>query len=130
MEKWKKLLEISFYTNVPKATIIWVVVPEIQSETQNSLLFWAIFGPFTPLPPPPHDNLENQNFEKLKKASRDIIILHMCTKNDVMYSSWGVEFFLIFENFLPFCPPSPPNNPQNQILKKWKDCLKISSFYT
>ena len=34
LKKWKqkeKLLEISFYQGVPKATIIWGTVPEIQS---------------------------------------------------------------------------------------------------
>ena len=78
-------------------------------DTKWNTEFLVILGHFWPFYPPlPHDNLENQNFEKLKKASRDIIILHMCTKNDMMYSSWGVEFFLIFEHFLPFCPPSPP----------------------
>ena len=42
------------------------------------LSFLAIFYPFT-LPP---NNLENQNTEKMKRASGDVI-LHMCTKNDV-----------------------------------------------
>ena len=46
----KKLLEISsFYTCVPKTTIIWGTVPEIWSET--ILSFWTVFCPFTPLPP-------------------------------------------------------------------------------
>ena len=63
----KKLLEISsFYTNVPKATIIWVLVPEIQSETQNSLSFWAIFGPFTP--PPPSWQPGKSKFWKTEKS--------------------------------------------------------------
>ena len=30
----------------------------------------------------PPNNPKNQNFEKMKKMSRDIIILHMCTVND------------------------------------------------
>ena len=46
LKKWKKLLEISFYTCVPlKITIIWGSIPEIESETDR------IFCPFTPLPP-------------------------------------------------------------------------------
>ena len=34
-------------------------------------------------------NLKNQNFEKMKKASGDVIILQMCTKNHdhVIYGS-------------------------------------------
>ena len=38
--------------------------------------FWAIFLPFySPNSP------KNQNFKNKKKATGDIIILHMCTKN-------------------------------------------------
>ena len=58
--------------------------------------FWAIFCPNSA---PSPNNLENQNFEKLKKASRDVIILHMCTKNDnhmmlcfLRYEVWQTEF--------------------------------------
>ena len=47
LKKWKKLREISsFYTCVPKTTIIWGTVPEIWSE-RNNFLFWAIFCTFT-----------------------------------------------------------------------------------
>ena len=58
------------------------------------------FGPFFPLLPP--NNSENQNFEKMKKASGDVIILHMCTKNHdhMMHASRDKEcdrhnFFVI-----------------------------------
>ena len=38
---------------------------------------------------PPLNNLENQNFEKIKKMPGDIIILHMCAinENHMMYGS-------------------------------------------
>ena len=39
--------------------------------------FWAIFCPFS-LP----NNTKNQNFNKMKNIPKDIIILHMCTKNN------------------------------------------------
>ena len=42
---------------------------------------WAIFCPFSPLPPPSHNSLKNKNFKKRKKNPGDIIILHKCTKN-------------------------------------------------
>ena len=52
------------------------------------------FGPFfalLPPPPPPSPpiNPEYQNFEKMKKASGDVITLHMSTKNHdhMMYAS-------------------------------------------
>ena len=35
-KKWKKLLEISFYTCVPKTTIIWFMVPVIRSEKERT----------------------------------------------------------------------------------------------
>ena len=47
------------------------MVPEIPSATERIFLsFWTIFCPFTHL-----TTQKNQNFEKLKKASGDIIIL-------------------------------------------------------
>ena len=50
------------------------------------------FGPFFAFLTPPN-NQKNQNFEKVKKTSGDIIILHMCTMNDnhVTYGSWNMK---------------------------------------
>ena len=44
------------------------------------------------LPFYPSNSWRNQNLEKVKKTPRDIIILHMCTKNydQMMYSSWDM----------------------------------------
>ena len=58
----------------------------------------------------------------MKKAPGDII-LYMCTINDnhiydVCFLRHGVrrtEFFIILDDFLPFCPP---NNPKNQNFEK------------
>ena len=89
LKKWKKFLQISsFYTSVPKTTIIWSTVPEIQSETE----FFVILGHFLPSyppPPPTPNNQEDQNFKRIKKASEDVIILQMWTKNHnhMMYAS-------------------------------------------
>ena len=49
--------------------------------------FFVILGHFLPFYPP--NNPENQNFEKMKKASGYAIILHMCTinHNHMMYAS-------------------------------------------
>ena len=46
------------------------------------LSFWAIFCPFTP---PTRNNQENQNFEKMKEASGDVIILNLCTKSTIIW---------------------------------------------
>ena len=49
--------------------------------------FFVILDYFLPFYP--SSNLENQNFEKIKKNSGDIIILHLCTINEnrIMYGS-------------------------------------------
>ena len=51
----------------------------MEHDRQNFFSFWTIFCPFTP---PPPNNPENQNFEKMKKNDVNIIILHKCTIND------------------------------------------------
>ena len=63
-EKKKNFLEISSsYTCVPKITIIWGTVPEIQSDR-----IFCHFGSFlTLLPPPPLNSPKNENFKKIKK---------------------------------------------------------------
>ena len=114
LKKWKKLLEISsFYTCVPKTTIMWGTVPEIRSETE----FFCHFGPFFALlTPSPPNNSENQNFEKMKKAYGDVIILNLGNKKHkhMMYTYSDMEcdrqFFLISGHFLLFCPTIDPKN--------------------
>ena len=119
MKNEKKLLEISFYTSVPKTTIIWGTVPEIRSETDR------IFCHFRQFFYPPN-NQENQNFKKMKKASRDVIILHMCTKNHnhMMFASWDrntTDNFLSF--WAIFCPFTPLLTSQKKfgvnVKKTW-----------
>ena len=90
--------------------------------------FFVILGHFLPFYPP--NNLENQNFEKMKQASGDVIILHTCTKkhNHMMYASWDMECNK--HNFLPFwaifCLLSPLLTPK---IKIWKNCKKTSRYY-
>ena len=78
----KKLLDI-FYTWVPKTTIIWGTYPEIRNE----MIFFHFRPFFTlyPSPPLPY-NPENQNFEKMKKTSGDVIILNLCNKKTRSYN--------------------------------------------
>ena len=65
-------------------TIVWCMVSEIWSTTDrifsHSAPFFALLPPMDP---------ENQNFEKMKKITEDIIILQMCPINDshMMYGS-------------------------------------------
>ena len=65
------------------------IAPEMLSMTDR---LFCHFGPFFALllhPMPKYNNQKYQNFEKIKKTTRDIIILHMRTKkyNHMMYGS-------------------------------------------
>ena len=93
---------------------------DMKCDEQN----FCHFGPVFAYIPPPPKNLKNQNFEKLKKTLRDIIILPMCTinNNQMMYGSWDIEcdrqtflsFWAIFCHFFgPF----------------WKNLKKIWRYY-
>ena len=59
----------------------------------------------------------------MKKPPETIIILHLCTTNDIhiMYGSWNmerdIEFCAISNHFLPFYPT---NNLKNQNFEKIK----------
>ena len=81
----------------------------------NFLSFWVIFCPSTP---------ENQNFEKLKKTTWDVIILHMSTINDnhMMYGSWNMECktLNLLSVWIIFCPFTPLTIQKITILKKKK----------
>ena len=71
--------------------------------------FFCHFGPFFALYLPLHpNNPENQNFEKIRKASGDVIILNWCNKKHdrMMYAYTDMEcnrqFFVILGHFLLF----------------------------
>ena len=70
-----------------KFIIICYTVPEIRCLMDVILIFY--FGLFFALLPP--NSPKNQNFKKMKKTPGDIIILHMCAKNNdhMMYDSWN-----------------------------------------
>ena len=62
----------------------------LKYKVQQTEIFDIVghFLPFQPL-----ENLENQNFNVVKKNPWDIIILHICITNDnhMMYGSWDME---------------------------------------
>ena len=90
-KKKKKLPDISsFYTSVPKTSVLSGTVPQIQSETDNFLSFWLIFCLFSA------NNLENQNFKHvyLKSRSYDVCFLR--------YRVQQTYFFAILGHFFPF----------------------------
>ena len=85
---------------------------DIKHNRLKFLSFWTIFSLLSP------NNPKNQNFEKMKKTSGGILILHKRTINDnhMMYGSWDIKHdrqnFLLFWTI--FYPPPPPNSPKNQ----------------
>ena len=123
---FKKPEKSEFWKNEKKFTHVyqkpqWCTVPEIQSQNEFFLSFWAIFCPFTPnLPrppsPPSHNYPENQNLEKMKKASGDVIILNLSNnkQNHMMYAYSDMEcnrqFFVILGHLLLFYPNTEPEN--------------------
>ena len=81
------------------------------------------------------NNPENQNFEKMKKAIGDVIILDMRTKNHnhMMYGSWDMkndrQIFLSF--WAIFCPFTSIRTRKSKFWKnEKKKYLEISLFYT
>ena len=75
--------------------------------------FFVILGYFLPFhpPPPPPPPQENQNFEKIKKALADVVLLHVCTlyEDQMMYGSWDIKhneqnFLSFWAIFCPFTP--------------------------
>ena len=96
-----------------------------------SQTYFLSFFPFTH-PPHPPNNPPNQDSEKMKKASGDVTILHICTKNHnhMRYSSWDTEWDRQFLSFWAiFFPFNPLTTHLIKILKKWKNHLEMSSFY-
>ena len=69
---------------------------------ERDRLKFIILGQFLPFYP--RKNQKNQNFEKMKKFTGDIIILRVCTKNHnhMMYGSWDTEWD--GQNFCHFGP--------------------------
>ena len=89
---------------------------DMEHERQNFSHFGPFFALYTPSPP---NNPKNQNFQKLKKNPRDIIILHKCTINDnhMIYGSWDINCNRDC-HLGPFLPFYPPNSPKNWNVKK------------
>ena len=90
----------------------------------------AIVCPFTPL-----TIWKIKILKKWKtKHPKDIISLHLCTRNDNHIEIWSTtdRFFVILDHFVyPFTSPCSPLTTQKiKIKKKWNKYLKISPLYT
>ena len=94
----------------------------MERDGRNFLSFWPFFALL------PTNNLENQNFEKMKKkTSGDITILHMCNINDGSYDVWFLRYgvFFHFGSFYLFYSTS---NPKIKILKNEKSAWRYHHF--
>ena len=97
------------------------MVPEIWSATDR---IFCHYGPFFALYPPlPPMDPENQNFEQMKKALEDIIILQIFTINDSHVFSDMECNRQIFCHFGPFFAllPTPPLSSTTQKIKILKN---------
>ena len=96
----------------------------MERSRHNFLSFWTIFCPSTPAPPPPNNNPQSQNFEKMKKIPGDIIILHMCTIKMTVILCKIPEIWSttdrIFCHSGPFFSLLPPDDPEFQNFEKIK----------
>ena len=102
----------------------WYMLPEIWSMIYT---VFCHFGPFFALLSP--NNPKNQKFGKMRKPSRDIITLNVCTinNNHIRYGSWDMDpvtgrFFCHFGLFFALLSPLHPHNPPPPKKQKlWKN---------
>ena len=115
-------------------TITWyMMVPEISTATATDRFFlssWAFFFAF--LPP---NSPKNQNFKKWEKHLEISSFYTSVPKNMIIgYTVPEIchvtDIIVIFHFGLFLALFYPANTPKNENLKKWKNYLKISSFYT
>ena len=135
-KKRKKCLEIlSFYIymcTINEDHMIYGSWSKVQ-QPEN----FVILGCFLPFLPP--DNPENQNFKIEKKHHWHIIILQICTINDILVyicTTWYIvpEIWSatdrIFCHSGPFFAHLPPYGPRkSKFFKNEKKHLQILSFY-
>ena len=105
LKKWKKHLEISsFYTCVQFMMIMRCIVSEILNVTDRMFSHFGHFLPFY--------NLENENFEKMKKYKAILSFYRSVSK--IMIICYAVpeilcmiDVIFIFHFGLFFCPFTP-----------------------
>ena len=96
------------------------MVPEIWRMKDRIFVVLHCFLPFNS-----PNNPKNQNFEKLKKATEDIIILHKCTKNHDHMPYFSLDmahdrcnYFTFWAIFHPFTPLTAQKIKMKKKMKK------------
>ena len=107
--------------------IIWYMIPEIWGATDAIFLsLWAIVCSSS------HWRLGNQNFEKLKKAPGDNIILKICTinYNHMIYGSWDMELErrCLLSFWTVFCPFTSLRTQKIKLFKKQNNTWRYYNF--
>ena len=123
-EKWKKQLEILFYTCVTKI-MIWLRYGSWDTERDKQI--FVILGHFMLFygrpPPPPSPSLLHNPENHHSYVPKILIIwptvLGICSMKD-----WNWQFWVVF------CPLGPLTTQKIKLLKKWKNRLELLSFYT
>ena len=109
------IYSVVFFQKIKVPKILMMICSSWDIEC-NRLKLVAMDHFFSLLPHPPK-NKKNQNFEKMEKNIRDIIILHKCS---MMYCPWDMklkkQFFVILGHFLAFYPTKNPKKS-----KFWKN---------
>ena len=101
--------------------IIWCMFLDIWTVADWIFLTLDQFLPFYS-----RNNPKNHNLDKMKKTTRDIIILYKFTinENHMMYVFWDTKHGRSFCRFGPsFCPFTPLTGPKNQSFEKMKQKL-------
>ena len=126
LKKWKTHLVISsFYTCVPKISIIWCTVLEIRSETDRIFCHLGYLFPFHP-PSLPKWSRKLKFWKKWKKCLEILsFYTYMCTVNEdhMIYGFWNI--MCDRQKFLSFWAKL-----ENQNFNIEKKYLEILSFYT
>ena len=105
-------------------TIVWCMVPEIWSATGiifcQSALFFALLPPYGP---------RKSIFSK--KWKKHVKILSFYKHKQQLYDVqiWSAADRILLSFWAVSCSFTPLTTPKMKILKKWKNCLEIWSFY-
>ena len=129
LKKMKKTHgEWSFYTCLPQMTIVWGMVPEIQSMID---IFFIILDPY--LHAYLTNNPKNQNFEIIiiKKKNSWRYHFYTCVPKTTIiwhtvHETWNAADII----WAIFCPFTSLLTMIDKIFQKWNNTLQILSFYT
>ena len=124
---------LSFYTCVPKITIIWCTVPDIQSGTDSMFCHFGPFfaSPFFALLPPygPRKSKFWKNEKNTWRYYHFTNVYHKWQSYDVWFLRCEVQRRDFLSFWTIFCPFTLLSTRKIKILINWKKHLDILLFY-